>query len=350
MFRVKPNIIVIVIILIAGLSYSSLSQSTSSEKKEKIHTLDELMKIMENSEMTYQIATLEEPVKSVDYSDKVVGAMFFRPKEVGMISTMGYKLDSSMQKRYEIADSYLFSGKSDSALFCFKEMIRDDSTLYFVLTLIGQCYEMKKDNDEAMKWFQLAIDKNYIDYKSRWFLADHYMAKGETEKALNEICLAKILNRNNPRLHASFDYILKADGRKVEDWYLTPQIMLKKESEKLVTISADKCWFGYALAKALWQYDPGFRKEVGAVEGQMTTTEEKECLVSTWMSFLNEKDSCANVRELVCMDEAFRKGFFNEFVFYECFLPKEPFLAAQLPEEWIEGIKKYMLEVRYPRK
>ena len=50
--------------------------------------------------------------------------------------------------------------------------------------------------------------------------------------------------------------------------------------------------------------------------------------------------------EFKALKLALDKQMIDEYIFYEVLLPQYPFVAYQLPEEFVNGIKDYVLQVR----
>jgi tetratricopeptide (TPR) repeat protein len=214
------------------------------------------------------------------------------------------------------------------------------------MTYIGQIYGTIKDYDNARLWYRKTIEKNYIDYMAHWFLADIYYKTGEIDNAVNEIVIAQILNRNNPRIKQQFTSIFESAKRKTDDWCFSPQVEIQKLSDNKISVAFNNNWTGYALAKAIWMYEPGYRESMGVAEGQYSTVEDRECLVSLLIGLENSKAKIKKDPQLNMLKEASENKFLNEYILYEIVLPQNPFVAYQLSEEIILGIKDYVLKVR----
>jgi hypothetical protein len=214
------------------------------------------------------------------------------------------------------------------------------------MNYIGQMYEHKKDFANTIKWYKMAIRKNYIDYMAHWFLADAYDATGDLKNAADEIVIAQILNRNNQKIKKSAEEIFKKSYLGTADWYFNPQMELKKVSESQISVSVNEKWIGYAMAKALWLYEPGYSKSMGVEQGAYSIIEDRECLISEIVALENSKTEIENDPQLSILKEVADKDFLDEYILYEIVLPQTPFVAYQLPEESILKIKDYILTVR----
>jgi tetratricopeptide (TPR) repeat protein len=311
-----------------------------------IHSTGEILKIMTDSKLSYEIKILDSTINCKDYSDKLNYHDCYRNSTDSGLYT--YKFSSNDQSKpiFDKAETFFQSNQLDSALVYYKSSLQADSSLFNVMTYIGQIYGSKGDYRNAIEWYKKAIHHNYIDYMAHWFLADAYLATQVPDKALNEIAIAQILNRNNQRIKKSFIKILEKNKRSTEDWCFNPQMELSKISDNKISVSLKDNWTGYAMAKALWTYEPGYRESMGVATGQYSTLEDKECLISLLMGIENAKIKIKDDPQLKILKDAAERKYLDEYILYEIVLPQAPFVAYQLPEQTIQQIKDYIINVR----
>ena len=256
---------------------------------QEIHTPTEIFKIMEKSPVTYELNALDEEILPQDRTDNLNDNHYYRVIADDQLSTYKYEIDSNVQRCLTKAEDYFHGQKFSLARDMYLKALEMDSSYYEVMTYIGQTFGIEGDFDKAIDWYNRTISLNYIDYMAHWFLADAYKTKGELDKAIDEITIAMILNRNNPRIKKSFNNIYELKGLKTNDWIFNPQIKIDSIGINKVRISFDADWLGYALAKAVWKYEPGYKQSMGASDDSFTTIEEKECFVSLMTSFNKKK-------------------------------------------------------------
>jgi tetratricopeptide (TPR) repeat protein len=317
---------------------------------QKLHTPAEILKIMTDSKVMFELTMLDSVIKTPDYSKSLNYNEHYRVIKGSEIHTFEYKYSSKVQSLSDQAEEAFQKKDMDKALECYLSMLKEDSTLAKIITYVGQIYENRGDHETAIKWYQKAIAVNYIDYMAHWFMADSYFKLNKLDKALEEITLAKILNRNNLRLHDSFTRILKANDRVTDDWYFTPQIVLEKKENGRIYLAVNKDWMGYGMAKALWKYDPDFQKKMGVAQGTYTMQEDRESLSVLLMAQENSKTDISNDRQFVVLKSATFGHNIDQYILFELLLPKHPSIVYQLPEDVIVGIKDYILKYRHPVK
>jgi len=310
----------------------------------------DILKIMSNSKIGYQVKELVKPIKSADYSKKLNFNNSFREIKDSTITTSAYNIKVLSEPTLQKAESYFQAKDYTNALKSYKTALKDDSTLFFVMTYIGQMYEKQRDNANSIYWYNKAISNNYIDYMAHWFLADNYISTGNLKNSIDEIVIARILNRNNQRIKKSMNSIFQKAKRDTLDWYFTPQIEINKVAEGKIDVITNAKWTGYAMAKALWKFEPGYAESKGVKKNEHSTLEDRECLNVLLNALENSKTKIAKDPQLRILKEAAEKELLDEYILYEIILPDNPYIAFQLSGETISGIKDYILNVRNKRK
>ena len=330
----KLNLIFILILLIIyGFS-------------QKIHSPAEILKIMSDSKLSYEINILNKEIECKDLSDRLNYHDCYRISTDSSLTTQKFSINDKAKPYFDKAESFFTANIPDSALVYYKLSLSADSSLYYVMTYIGQVYGSKGDYENAILWYKKAIAKNYIDYMAHWFLADSYFAINDIKNAVDEIVISRILNRNNPRIIKSMVDIFTKDKRNVEDWCFNPQMELNKKSNNKISIAMTDKWTGYAMTKALWTYEPGYKESMGVSQGQYSTIEDRECLIALLVGLENAKIKIKKDSQLRILKDAAENKHLNEYILYEIVLPQNPIVAFQLPEKTILDIKDYILTIR----
>jgi tetratricopeptide (TPR) repeat protein len=315
---------------------------------QNLHTPAEILKIMEDSKLSYEMNILSKPIDCIDRSNNTVDHSYYRVKTDSSILTFSYNLKPEAKPFFEKAETY-FSNKSlDSARIYYEKVLEIDPSYYKVMTYIGQMYGTMGDLDKSVEWYKKTIDLNYIDYLAHWLIADIYRMQGKIDEAVNEVTIAIILNRNNPRLKKLQTEIYQLSKLKTDDWCFNPQIDISSEGNK-VNVAFDNVWIGYAMPKAVWRYEPGYKESMGVKDNQYSTLEDKECLINLLIAIKNSKAKTKKYQDITTLKKAVDKGFISEYILYEILLPEHPFAASQFSEEEINKIKDYVLTIRHSK-
>lgn len=332
--------------LLFFLSLMICKLSVLHAQNQKLHTPAEIMKIMEDSKLGYEIGTLDKPKMAPDRSKKVNLHNSYLLKTENGFEIRQFNPSMSARKLADQAEERFSVKNYTQARTFYKEALRADSTYYTLYTYIGQTYEEEGLASEAIEWYEKAIDRNPIDYMAHWFLADLYMEQKQVAKAQQHILRAHLLNRNNPRIIASLEEISQANKWRYAAWNFNPQIELQKKDEQSVSVKSDALWMGYALVKSVWAYEPGFKASQGyQPEQPLIEQEEKEALISLHLLADQDKKS-KPTPEVKALKLAVEKQMLNEYIFYEIWLPQVPSLAFQLPDEFLDRIGNYVQLVR----
>lgn len=324
-------------LLLTALSLSGAAQ--------KIHSPQEIVSIMEKSSIAYEFNMLEEEIPAPDRSDNVVLHNLYREERNGELFTFSYKISPQGAPLLEAAEKAFGQKDFAQARSHYEQVLKTDPDFHKVRTYIGQIYGIEGDFKKAIKWYEGAIEKNFIDYMAHWFLADAFLKSRKVDKAVEHITIAYILNRNNPRIRTSLDNIYKEKGLSRDDWHFNPQIKIDSTGEQSVAVYFHPDWLGYALVKALWRYEPGYAESMGSGKDEFfSMLQEREALASLITGIDEEK--IKDYPELVAMVTALKMDMGEEYIIFEILLPQYPHAANQLPEEMIGRISKYVLKVR----
>ncbi len=313
---------------------------------QQIHTPIEILKIMTDSKLYYEVNTLDTSIECKDYSDELNYHGVYRISTDSGLLTLKFNPNDVAKPLFEKAENFFNNNRPDSALYYYKLSVKADSSLSNIMTYIGQLYGTRGDYYSAIKWYKMAISKNYIDYMARWFLADSYLAINDIKNAVDEIVIAQILNRNNQRIKKSLVNIFEKADRNLEDWCFNPQMKIEKLSENKISVAINKKWVAFAMAKALWTYEPGYRESMGVLNGQYSTIEDRECLISLLVGLENAKININDDTQLRILKLAAENEHLEDYILYEIVLPQTPFVAFHLPEKTILNLKDYILNVR----
>lgn len=311
---------------------------------QKIHTMREILQIMDSSEYTYMIDN-NEPVP-VDYSQIVLTNDFYKKMDGNSMTISRYEPNDSAIFYMELAESFYNQSDMDQARDYYIKALKSDSTYYKAMSYLGDTYYHQRRFSEALEWYQKAIESNYYDYFAHWACANAYLYLGYPDKALKEITIAKILNRNNPRLTPRLQEIYKLNKKNYADWYFAPIYSVaedyNKETDRLVVKIAYKdYWMSYAFAKAVWKFEPGYAEAMG----NNFMLGEKEAL----SAYLQATDIYKSAKKAIATKVlylAIEKHYVDAYVVYEAVLPSNPQMAMYLDKDGIETIASYILDVR----
>jgi len=124
---------------------------------------------------------------------------------------------------------------------------------------------------------------------------------------------------------------------------------LNRISDNKVSIAISEKWIGYAITKAVWTFEPGYKESMGISKGQYSIIEDKECLISLLIGLENAKIKIKQDPQLRILKDAVDNKLLDSYILYEIILPQTPFVAFQLPKQMIKEIQDYVLNIRNPK-
>lgn len=321
------------LLLFSLLILPSVSAAQTADKPKYILLADSIFNIMETSMRTYEpeIVDSVEGIKR-DYP-RLNDQLYLYTASDSSIQLLQYELSEEALKCYKLAEEEYNKHNYDKAVYYYRELLKADPAYNKAYTMIGDMYYMKKDYDSARYYFTTSIEKNYADYTAHWFLADAYYASGQPEKALEEITIAHLLNRNHESILNGLKRYRKANYSEWKNWNLDPECRTYQEGENYI-IETTEDWLGYAAAEAVWKFEPGFAEEITGEpfeEGDIRYEKEAGCIAANIGS--------ANMR---IVGQILEDGYFEEMIWYERLSKMAPSSLLLAPRPFFMRIVEYV--------
>lgn len=315
-----------------------LCMSAAVAFAENDNPLKRAMETLNSSKIAYSVKELKKPFPEPDRS-KLLNMPAYRKTVDGGYKVTAFEFKGDLKKAFDKAEDLFAKKEYAKARDAYKRVLLLDPNATIVMAYIAQTFGIEQNWDMAESWYKKAIEANYIDYLAHWLLADVYRNKGEQKKALEEISIAKVLNRNNPRLESLRQKIYAANGLDSSHWAFNPQARVLQTPDGSVVVEADTLWLYYAFIEAAWKFEPEYKKRAEANK-DMGEAMIKECLAGLLPKIDERK---ANSKTLARLDKALSAGKINSFIVYEIILPDRPSLAYYLDKKQIESLKDYVI-------
>jgi tetratricopeptide (TPR) repeat protein len=308
-----------------------------------VHKPAELMQIMNASKITYTLAELYVDINDKDYSNLRNESNIYHEDSDGHMVVKRLILTKEAEAEWNAAEKAF---KEDSnykeARKHYKNVFDIQADYYPAKMRIAQTYEKEKDFDKAIIAYKQAISRNYVDYMPHWLLAEVYYKQKDFDGAVNEITVAHILDRNNPQIMEALVEIYIDAKLQYDDWVFTPQFKIfKGQKDNEIKVLSKPGWNGYAIAKAIWSYEPGYADGQGEKPNAPSLLQEKECMLSL-LKGQDENKPNTN-KGIVNLQIAQDNKMMDSFIYYEEILRKQPSMVYQLPNSVIKKISTYVL-------
>lgn len=309
----------------------------------------EIARIAQNSQLDYTIDLTREQLPLAN-GEEGAGTAVIRSRNYQIPEGDGYKIgqyemDSLSNALFVLGESAYARKEYQTAEKHYLAVLERQPELAFVMTMVGECKALSGQPDSAMLWWQKAVEENFFDYLPHWFLADRYFQEGNSGQAASEIALAWVLNRNHANLRAAALEIFEKAKLPAIDFDFRPNYLVEKKGSRVAVLCGEE-WASYGLCKALWAHEPGIARP-----GSFDMEEEQECLMGLAAMWKVEgSKSLKKRREYIVLHRAMEEHFLAEFIFFELWLPREPFIVFTQPREGLVAIAEYVTRIRGRKK
>ena len=312
----------------------------SAQSQTAAHKPADLLKILKASKMTYTVSDLNTDIPKADYSTLVNSPNMMHEDSNGQFVAKKVVRARAADSEWNAAEGFF---KDDSnykeARAHYRSVLDIDPDYYPAKIRIAQTFELEKDYEKAEANYKQAISKNFVDYLPHQLAADNYLREKKYEEAVDEISVASVLNRNDTSVQADLVRIYDKTRMKYGDWTFTPQYKLEKgQKDNEIMVQVKRGWYGYAIAKAIWKYEPGYAQAENT--DNVALTHERECLLNLLAG--HDSIKAKNVDPSIsALADAQDYKLMDGFIYYEILLPAHPSLVYQLPNNVIKSIRDY---------
>lgn len=308
---------------------------TEAVAQSKIHSPAEILKIMNESKLTYELDVDYKPSDSTLADTPVLSnQLAVKEDKNGNLTLEMYSLSKDANELLATAEAAFQDGKLQQARMLYSRLYDIDPNYHHALTLIGDTYYAEGKYDSAKSFFLNAINRNFADYNAWWFLSDTYSKLGMSDSALHCITVAHLLNVNHQNLRKALRKHRKEADLDWKEWVLVPQFSLSQQGNSY-KISSTQEWLTYAMVKALWKFEPGYFEQMRgrprSPSDLTSTLEEKEALLA-YIAGAERKD-LANIIE---------EGYADELVLYELISRRAPSTLLILPRATFFRVAEYV--------
>lgn len=315
----------------------------SPTQAQDLHSPAELLDILEKSVHNYQLQPLETTIEADDRI-RVNSNTFYRKKKGDGFEAVEVELSEKARVLKEEAEQLFQKKEYEEARLLYDKLLGMHPEYSKLLVYIGQTYHLEGEVEKAIPFYRKAIEQNFIDYMGHWFLGRAMWDIGEIEDGLASYMVAHLLNRNHPLLIKELTKVLEANGLQYNKWSFIPQIALEREDSINIKVSFAEGWMGYALAKAVWEFEPSHSEEMGETFGVPSMAQEKEALISFYLTYEAGDKKLAKEPYLVGFEKALEGKQVDAYILYEIFLIQEPSIAYQLSLDNFIHLSEYVLD------
>jgi hypothetical protein len=317
---------------------------------QKYHSLDEIYKLINDSKMNYRIKTFadSDSIATEKFPILEHGLVLWQERndEPPILETYHHLLSKNpyLANYLQQADKALAAGRPAAARRAWLAVLANAPDDSQDMTLVGRTCAMEGDSVKALACYRKAISINFYDFLAHQLLAADHLRHNRIDSAIVESTIAHILNRNHLVLQAELKGVLKKQGKRYAEWEFHPIYAIEETPDSRI-IKYDLAfseWLTYALCKALWRYEPGYRDIVlDSIKAPAGYIEELECaqIILQSRRSNNELSQDKAIQQLIL---AAKDDLLQEYVLYEIILRREPSFVFYLSQTQITGLAKYV--------
>jgi tetratricopeptide (TPR) repeat protein len=307
-----------------------------------LHDPAELLEILEKSTFNYSLQPLEEPIEA-EKDIALNSNVFYRKTEGNGFATVEVVLTEKAEVLKEEAEGLFQNKKYEAARLLYDQLLQLHPEYSKLLVYIGQTYHLEGEVYKAIPFYKRAIEQNFIDYMAHWFLGRAMLDEGKLQECIAPYLTAHLLNRNHPLLLEEMTKILEINGLEYQNWQFVPQIALERKDSIDIKVAFGEGWMGYALAKAVWKFEPSHSEEMQETFGQPSIAQEKEALMALYLVDEVGEKKLSKEPFLMAFKEALENGAVESYILYEIFLLEHPFIAYQLTSDHFMELGEYII-------
>ena len=340
----RPFIITIVL-LAAGIA-------PAFSQKRDITDPAEINKIMEKSDLTYEI-NIVDIVSQREYNETIGNKFYYAEDSAGVRVIRTLELSENDFEIFVAAERDFGVENYEKAIERYHQILKNEPGYAPIMTNIGIAYFSLENIDSSLFYLEKAAEVNYSYYKSHYLLAVIHNMVENYEKAMFEMTIAHILDRNNATIKEKMLEFYAKNNLEWKDFTFSPDCEIKYGNAETVNITTSPAYFWYSMYRAVWLYEPGYKEKRKVMEPDRSVWAEKEAIFGLYLIATSEtKDLKKIVKamkkrpEIEALKYAVSQGYIEEYGIYESLLPRHPEVVFTLSKDEILTVAAYVLQTR----
>lgn len=319
----------------------------------QLHSPDQILKIMEESPISYGLEFDEDLEADATEPDQLLPGLFQRRTGEGM-SLEVYELSPEAKAIMEQAELSFAGGKFDSAITLYRRALELEPNYSGAATMIGDAFFNMERYDSAKFYLEKAIGMNFADYQAHWFLSSTEFQLGNVKEGLRELTVAHVLNPGHTHLVTALKSARKKHGKAWKEWSFAPRYAMEDQSLEEVSITCAPGWMLYAMTQALWEFEEGYAEDIGVEDReslQGVSLREKESALMFFFEYLarqeqSEEDKMGDTEEADALGKRLGKIIEDEmmdpFIYYEVIGRRNPIVFSLMSKESVYNVAAYV--------
>ncbi len=323
---------------------------------QEFNSPEQILQIIQDSKLSYELRMApDDSLRALQHRDKLVAPGALRDERQILTSYRSVmKADSTADSLRQEAERAFAKGDLGMARDRYLKLLERWPVNSQILTALAKLYTAEGKQDQAYLLLRKATAANPIDFEAQRYLARNLQQSGKADKALEHIALAHLLNRNDADIFRDLQAILAANKREYDAWDFVPIYSIEDAADHrrnvLIGRRQGLHWMMYAMCKACWAYEPGYKEQQSRDSDELPIMlEEKECLANLAMSYKRRRarqQEAFPLQGIEVLSQAIADLHVDTFALYELILPRDPEFAMQLSKPTMKRLVAYLLRFR----
>ncbi len=257
---------------------------------QQLHGPLQIVDIMKKSTINYEVDTLLHPIQNPTYKlggQRMNKYVKFEDADEILLEVPNPNYNGKLEKLVSRATAEIEKGKENKARKCLLQAQDIRPSDPRVTNGLAKVYFNQKDYESALYWYERTLEFNAIDTDALVGSANCNSSLNEQEKAVKNITLAHLYNRNDTEIIKVLEGIYQKFGIKYLKKDFVPQYIVTPKKANTVKIRyGHSVWMAYAAVKAVWQNEPKFAEIQARLSEQAPDIiQEKEALLNALITY-----------------------------------------------------------------
>lgn len=323
---------------------------------QEVNTPPELLKIIEESELTYKLQPDSEYEPEEIEVEQLLPGLFHRTPEGPVRGEVEPTPETA--KMAEIAFNHFKAKEFDEAATAYLKAYDLQPEIVENLIKAGNSFYMNEEYDSARVYLERAIDQDFFNYRGYWFLSSTELKTDHPEKGLHHLTIAHVLNPGHKLLSMKLKDVRDEMDRPWDNWSFVPAIDIEDQGEEGIQVTFADGWMMYGISQAIWRYEPGYARARGIEDMEMLDLQTAP-LLEGLVNFMVEQEAALQSTEdpdaevvyepnpdAVVLYERLQDildgGMVQLFFYYEIIGKQYPIIFQTMDRKSVESIVEYV--------
>ncbi len=310
-----------------------------------LHTPSDLENLIKKSSVEYLIDSSDTKIDLLPktYDTLKQGWRVTKTSEGSLIERPIIKTNKQTRKYQKKAKNRLNKLLYRESIAYYKKILEIFPDNLDVMRSIGSIYQLEKDYETAIYWYENVLDRSKHDFAAHQLLATTHQLNDSPESALYHITAAHLLNRNDSTILSQLKEIYNSQKKPFLDFNFSPIYKITHQDSSKVTVHSQEIpWKAFGICKAFWAFEKGYQEKMIRMSyDPVEDIQTKECLLNAVIAYESVEDKEKKYPELKALSLAIGEDLIDQYILYEIISPSYPLNIYLLTDEEFQKLIEY---------